>query len=126
MFFAFHMANKILHIGTAIVLVGLLILLSDPFMLWMPAKAQMAALLGAAVFACVWAGFVMYERASDEREMLHKMHAGRIAYLSGIAVLTLALVFQGFAHDIDPWISVALGTMVISKLISRFYSEHYQ
>ena len=120
------MANKILHIGTAIVLVGLLILLSDPFMLWMPAKAQMAALLGAAVLACVWAGFVMYERASDEREMLHKMHAGRVAYLSGIAVLTLALVFQGFARDIDPWVSIALGAMVISKLVSRFYSEHYR
>ena len=126
MSFASHMANKLFYIGTAVFLVGLLVLLSDPLMLWMPAGAQMTALLGAAVLACVWAGFVMYERASDEREMLHKMHAGRVAYLSGIAVLTLALVFQGFAHDIDPWISVALGTMVISKLVSRFYSEQYQ
>ena len=119
------MANKLLSIGTAVVLLGLLTLLSDPFMLWMPAEAQMAALLGAAVLACVWAGFVMYERSSDEREMLHKMHAGRVAYLSGIAVLTAALVVQGFAHTIDPWVSVALGVMVISKLIARFYSERY-
>ncbi len=120
------MANKFFHIGTAVVLIALLMLLSDPFMLWMPAEAQMAVILGAAVLACVWAGFVMYERADDEREMLHKMHAGRIAYLSGIAVLTLALIFQGFAHAIDPWVSTALGVMVVSKLFARLYSEYYR
>lgn len=86
----------------------------------------MVVLLGAAVLACVWAGFVMYEETNDEREILHKMHAGRIAYLSGIAILTLALIFQGLAHNIDPWISTALAVMVISKLIARLYSEHYR
>ena len=70
--------------------------------------------------------FVMYERWSEEREVFHKMHAGRVAYLSGIAVLTVALVVQGFAHAIDPWISAALGAMVISKLVARFYSEQYR
>ena len=120
------MTNKIFHIGTAVALLGLLTLLSDPFMLWMPAPAQMAVLLGAAVFACVWAGFVMYERTNDERDALHRMNAGRMAYLSGIAVLTLALVVQGFAHDIDPWVSIALGVMVLVKLSSRFYSDKYQ
>ena len=120
------MANKLLSIGTAVILVGLLTLLSDPFMLWMPDFAQMLALLSAAVLACVWAGFVMYERASDERDALHRMNAGRMAYLSGIAVLTIALVMQGFAHDIDPWISAALGVMVLVKLGFRFYSDTYQ
>ena len=120
------MVNKFCHIGTAIVLVGLLTLLSDPFMLWMPSVAQTTVLLGAAVLACVWAGFVMYERSNDEREAFHKMHAGRVAYLSGIAVLTVALVVQGFAHAIDPWISAALGAMVISKLVARSYSERYR
>lgn len=120
------MANKFLPLGTAVVLVGLLTLLSEPFMLWMPAKAQMTVLLGAAVLACVWAGFVLYEHTDDEREALHRMNAGRMAYLSGIAVLTVALVVQGFAHAIDPWISTALGVMVLVKLGSRFYSDKYQ
>ncbi|MCR4281251.1 MAG: hypothetical protein NUV88_02895 [Candidatus Kaiserbacteria bacterium] len=120
------MANKLFHISTAVVLVVLLVLLTDPFMLWMPAQAQTAVLLGAAILACLWAGFVMYESANDEREMLHKMHAGRVAYLSGIAVLTLALIFQGLAHDIDPWVSSALAAMVISKLVARLYLEHYR
>ncbi len=120
------MQNKLSFIGTAVVLLILLVLLTDPFMLWMPMGAQLAVLLGAAVFACVWAGFVLYERANDEREALHTMHAGRTAYLSGIAVLTLALVFQGLAHAIDPWISAALAVMVISKLAARLYSEQYR
>jgi len=120
------MENKFFHLGTAAVLVGLLVLLSDPFMLWMPAEAQMAVLLGAAVLVAIWAGFVMYEQSNDEREMLHKMHAGRVAYLSGIAILTLALLFQGFSHTIDPWISLALGVMVVSKLITRLYADRYR
>jgi len=117
------MQNKLSYIITAIVLVVLLVLLSDPFMLWMPMGAQLTVLLAAAVFACAWAGFVLYERASDEREALHAMHAGRIAYLSGVAVLTLALVFQGLAHAIDPWITLALGVMVVAKLAARLYSD---
>ncbi len=118
--------NKIIHISIAVLLVVFLTLLSDPFMYWMPMGLQMVALLGAAVLGAVWSGFVMYERAPDEREAIHRMHAGRMAYLSGIMILTIALVTQGLAHDIDPWISVALGTMVLVKLFSRFYSERYK
>jgi len=118
--------NKLTHIGTAVLFVVFLTLLSDPFMLWMPMGAQMAILLGAAVLGAIWSGFVMYERAPDEREAIHRMNAGRMAYLSGIMILTIALVFQGLAHNIDPWVSVALGAMVLVKLFSRLYSERYQ
>lgn len=120
------MENKFLSIVIAAALVGLLVLLSDPFMVWMPMGMQLAVLIAAAAATCAWAGFVMYEQAHDEREMTHKMHSGRVAYLSGLAVLTVALVFQGFAHAIDPWIPAALGIMVVSKLLARFYSERYQ
>ncbi len=120
------MTNKIFHIATAVTLVVLLILLTDPFMLWMPAQAQMPALLGAAVLVCLWAGFVMYEQANDEREVVHKMQAGRVAYLAGIAVLTIALIYQGFHHAIDPWVTAALGVMVVSKLGARLFSEYTQ
>jgi uncharacterized membrane protein (DUF441 family) len=120
------MKNKTTHISIAVLLIVCLTLLSDPFMLWMPMGAQMAALLCAAVLLAIWAGFVMYERAPDEREAIHRMNAGRMAYLSGIVLLTVALVTQGLAHDIDPWISVTLGTMVLVKLLSRFYSERFQ
>jgi hypothetical protein len=120
------MKNNIVHICLALVFLALLVLLSDPFMLWMPAEAQMAVLLGATVLACVWVGFVMFEKTDDEREAIHRMHAGRIAYLSGVAVLTVGLLFQGLAHSIDPWLTLALGAMVSMKLVSRIYSQHYQ
>lgn len=120
------MANKFFHIGTAVVLVGLLVLLTNPFMFWMPAQAQMVVLVAVAAAMCVWAGFVMYERAKDEREVVHNMHAGRAAYLSGIALLTLALIFQGVAHTIDPWVPLTLGVMVVSKLLARLYLGSYQ
>lgn len=120
------MNNNLIHIILAIVLIVLLILLSDTFMFWMPPLAAMLVILLVAVVMCVWAGFVMKEGAGDEREKIHRMDAGRIAYLSGSAILTIALVVQGIKHEIDPWITLALGVMVVSKLVSRIYFEKYR
>jgi hypothetical protein len=107
----------------ALALVISLILLVDPFMYWMPPFAGMIALVAATALLCVFAGFVMLERAVDEREAMHRMNAGRVAYLSGIAVLTAALLFQGLTDMVDPWIAGALGAMVIAKLIARVFFE---
>lgn len=119
------MKNKTFHIFVAIALVVLLTLLSD-LTPWMPPMAGMMALLAAAVLLAVFAGFVMHENGGDEREVAHRMNAGRIAYLSGIGTLTIALIVQGFAHAIDPWILITLGVMVLAKIVSRFYSDKYQ
>ena len=120
------MKNNLFHIVTAGILVLFLVLLVDPFMLWMPPMAAMGVLLSTAVLLCIWAGFIMYEKVADERESLHRMHAGRFAYLAGIAILTLALVVQGFSHHIDPWIALTLGVMVIVKLGARMFTEIYR
>lgn len=120
------MKNNILHIILACVLVVLFVLLSDTFMVWMPPMAATLALLAVAVVMCVWAGFVMKEQAGDEREMIHRMNAGRVAYLGGIAVLTVAFIAQGFSHAIDPWITIALAVMVVSKLVARIYFDIYK
>ncbi|MBY0539375.1 hypothetical protein K2P56_02995 [Patescibacteria group bacterium] len=119
------MKNNILHISVAVLVVALLFVLTDPFMYWMPPMAATIALVSAAALLLVWAGFVMYESAEDEREALHRMNAGRVAYLAGIAVLTAGLLVQGFGHEIDPWIAGALGAMVVTKLGARlFYDSH--
>lgn len=117
--------TNVLHIVLALVLVVLLVLLTDPFMNFMPAMGAMFSLVGATVLLIIFAGFVMFERASDEREVMHRMNAGRIAYLSGIAVLTVGLLVEGLTlHHVNPWIAGALGIMVVSKLIARFVFEH--
>ena len=71
---------------------------------------------------------VMQEiRADDERENLHRLQAGRAAYIAGIAVLTAALLWQGFiGHHVDPWIAVALGAMVFAKLLTGLYTSLYR
>lgn len=120
------MKNNLVAIAAAAVFVVLLGLLTDPFMLWMPPPAQMTVLLCAAALACVLVGFVLYERSRDEREAAHAMFAGRVAYLSGIASLTLALVVQGLSHHIDQWVPISLGIMVLAKLGARLYSERYR
>lgn len=120
------MKNNILKIAVALAFVGLLVLLTDPFMAWMPEAGLTTVLLVVTILMCAWTGFVIYERAGDEREAVHRMQAGRAAYLSGIAVLTAALVVQGLAHQIDPWISAALAAMVLVKLGARLYSDRYR
>ncbi len=120
------MKNNIYFVATTAVLVFLLILLSDVFMLWMPGMMSMFVLLIVSVLLCVWVGFILREDATDEREVLHRMYAGRVAYLLGIGVLTLALLVQGLAHTIDPWIAIALLAMVSGKTVARLYLEHSQ
>ena len=120
------MKNNIIHIFLAIALPGLLFMLTDPFMFWMPSMVAMTVLFIAVVFLGIWTGFIMKEQANDERELQHRMHSGRIAYLSGLFVLTVGLVVQGFSHHVDPWIAGALWIMVISKLIARLYFEKFK
>jgi hypothetical protein len=102
----------------------MLVALADLLPFWMPNMGEMFALTCASGLLIVWAGFVMFEKAGDERETSHRMHAGRVAYLSGLAVLTVGLVVQGFQHAIDPWIAFALSAMVLSKLVARTWLEH--
>lgn len=117
------MNKNYLHIIVAAVLAFFLLALADLVPFWMPMMGEMIALLLVVILLLVWAGFVMQETAHDEREVLLKMKSGRVAYLSGLGVLMVALIVQGFAHAIDPWIAIALAVMVVSKLASRLYLE---
>jgi len=115
--------NKIIQISVAVLLAFLLLVLADLVPFWMPMMGEMIALMLVVVLLVVWAGFVMQEQAHDEREVLLKMKSGRIAYLSGLGMLLIALLVQGFAHDIDPWIAITLAVMVVVKLLARLYEE---
>jgi hypothetical protein len=110
----------------ALVLLVMLGALTDPFMYWMPTMPEMTVLLISTALLLGWMGFVAREKAVDEREAEHRMFAGRVAYLSGLALLTIALVMQGFAHTIDPWVPIALAGMVVSKLAARWYADTFR
>jgi Na+/H+ antiporter NhaD/arsenite permease-like protein len=115
--------NTYLPFSILVLLLIVLFTLVDPFMYWMPSGAQMFALTLAAALLVIFAAFVMREKAEDERAIQHRMHAGRAAFLAGVSVLTIALVYQGLVHSIDPWIPLSLGAMIAAKLVARLYAE---
>lgn len=118
-------SNMFQH-ALVVLLLVLLGALTDPFMYWMPSMPEMLALTLACVTLLVWMGFAVREQAVDERDVEHRMFAGRVAYLSGIAILTAGLLVQGLAHAIDPWIPSALAVMVLSKVAARWYTDTFR
>lgn len=104
-------------------LVILLIVIVNPLHLWMPTMMQMLILVGILAAFSIFAVFVMRENAHDEREGLHRMLAGRIAFLSGAAVLTVAIVIQELHETLDVWLVVALVVMILAKIGAGIYSD---
>ncbi len=99
--------------------------LTDPFMYWMPSMPEMLALTLACACLAAWIGLAAREGAKDERDAEHRMFAGRVAYLGGVGTLTVALLAQGLAHTIDPWIPVTLAIMVVTKTAARLYTDRF-
>jgi small-conductance mechanosensitive channel len=110
----------------AIILIILLVLIGNPFMFWMPSMMLITVLTVIAALVFIWAGFILSEKAHDEREEWHRTNAGRAAYLGAAATLTIALVYQGLTHTIDLWIPATLAVMVLLKLFARIYADLYR
>jgi hypothetical protein len=115
------MKNNFIQIFFVVIVIALLLLLTDSIMYFMPPLALVTVVFMVVIGLGAWAGFIIKEEAADEREAAHRMLSGRIAYLAGLAVLTVGLVVQGFQHSVDPWVAGALGAMVVSKLVARMY-----
>ncbi len=107
------------------VLLILLGALTDPFMYWMPSMPQMLALSLACACLAALIGLGLRETAADERDAEHRMFAGRVAYLGGVGALSIALLMQGLAHIIDPWIPITLAIMVVLKISARWYADRF-
>ncbi len=115
--------NSLFEYLVAASLIVILALLANPFMFWMPSTMLVTALALAAVLVAIYAGFVLKEQAGDERELFHRMFAGRVAFLASVAVLTLALLVEGLHHSIDPWIPAALAVTVLAKILTRIWAN---
>jgi len=115
--------NLLQEIIVSGVLIILLILFLNPFGFWMPTAMLMMMVLGLALAFALFASFVWRENHKDEREGFHKMVAGRIAYLTGTALLTLGIIVQSFGHEIDSWLVLVLGAMILAKIIGLIYGR---
>lgn len=110
------------EIIVAVLIVVFLGLLTAPFG-FMPSMGLMVVLAGLAVAVAVFGIFLLRERANDEREGLHRLIADRFAFLAGGGVLTLGVILQSLRHDLDPWLSGALASTVLVKVIGLIYSR---
>lgn len=105
------------------VLVVLAIFLLNPLHLWMPGMTVVAIMGGVLVTFALFASFVLREDVHDEREGVHRMYAGRTAFLAGATVIMLGLAVQSWNDNVDPWLVVALVAMVLAKIGARIYGD---
>ncbi len=115
--------NLLQEISISGILIILLVLFLNPFGFWMPTTLLMMMVLGLVVVFALFASFVWRENHRDEREGLHKMMAGRIAYLTGTALLTLGIIVQSLNHELDPWLVFTLTGMIVAKVIGLIYGQ---
>ena len=108
------------------ILIALLVAILNPLHWWMPNMVHLAMLAGTIVVFSIFAAFVFRERAADEREGVHRMLAGRAAFLSGSALLIIGILYQSYSGTLDVWLVVTLVGMLLAKVGARFYSDrHY-
>ena len=116
--------NLKVEILISFVLVLLAILLLNPFHFWMPNMMHMVMLAFILVIFALFAIFVLREKVQDERDSVHRMLSGRVAFLTGSALLTIGIVAQSLEDAVDVWLVVVLVAMVLSKLVTRIYSDN--
>ena len=108
----------------SLLFLAFLVLFANPFMIWMPDAAAMALVGALVVVFSVFVFFLWKEAARDEREALHQMRADRLAYLAGSAVLVATIAAETIMmHRVDPVLLVALGVMIVAKVISHVVSK---
>ena len=89
----------------------------------MPPILLMMMIVGLIVVFALYASFIWRENSKDEREGFHKMMAGRVAFLVGTAVLVVGIIIQSFRHDLDFWLVLTLGAMILAKIIGLVYAR---
>lgn len=115
--------NFLQEVIISLILIILLILFLNPFNFWMPSALLMMMVVGLVVVFAIFASFVWKENSRDEREGLHKMISGRVAFITGSGSIVLGIIVQSFAHQLDPWLVFILGVMVLAKVGGLIYTK---
>ncbi len=115
--------NTFIETSVAILLIVLVILIWNPFHFWMPDMMLMSMLASVLVVFGAFASFVLRENVRDEREGLHRLLAGRMAFLLGSVVLVIGITVQAYSHAVDIWLVLTLTVIILAKIGTRFYSD---
>jgi len=116
--------NKLQESIIAAVLIAIAVFLLNPFNWRMPSNVVMLIAAGLAAVFAIYASFAWREQAQDEREHMLRSFSGRIAFLAGSGMLSIAIIVQAFAHQVDPWLVLALSCMVIAKIAGLWWAEY--
>lgn len=119
------MKNRTLsEIIVPILLIALLLLFLNPFSWYMPSAIVMSALCTLVLLFFIFGVFIWKEKTVDEREQIHKMLAGRIAFLVGSTILVIGICVQEYQEKLDPWLVYTLAAMILAKLVTFLYGRH--
>lgn len=111
------------EIVISLTLIGLLVFLLNPTHILMPTSLQNMLLVVLSALFILFLSFFWRENSADEREKLHKYIAGRFAFLVGVGVLVVGVIFQTLSHEVDPWLIIALVAIVLSKIAALIYNQ---
>ena len=108
--------------GVGELLAGLLILaaltaLINPFNILMSFGVEMGLVTMLALALTAFAVYFWREQPADEREAQHRLLVARASYFVVGLVLLLAILVQCLHGPIDIWLPLALGAMVVTKLV---------
>jgi hypothetical protein len=115
-----------MELGTVTVLVALLILLVNPYHVWMPTMAHVMVVTALLIVFGFFASLLWREQARDEREGTHRMQAGRSSFLVGSLLLIIAISYQSLMHELDIWLPVILVAMILTKIGAHLYSDRFR
>ncbi|MDP3899633.1 MAG: hypothetical protein Q8Q23_00975 [bacterium] len=111
------------EVSLSIMFIALLIIILNPFHFWMPSMLTYTLLISLLVIFGVFAAFIWREKSNDERENLHKLMAGRFAFLVGVGILVVAVIIEDINSQIDIWLIIALGGMILAKVSGLLYGR---
>ena len=115
--------NSLIESVVAVILVLILVLILNPMNFWMPDMAHKSVLGLLLVVFVAYAAFSLREKVSDERDVLHRMFAGRAAFITGTSILALGVFLCALEGSVDKWLVFALVGMIFAKLTARFYTD---
>ena len=107
----------------SISLIALLGLIWNASNMSMTDRSMMMVLVILVIIFALFSGFVWKESARDEREDLHRLLAGKFAFLAGSAVLVIGIITQTVNHTLDFWLVLTLSVMLVSKMMALIYGK---
>ncbi|MEO5499542.1 MAG: hypothetical protein ABIR46_03520 [Candidatus Saccharimonadales bacterium] len=107
-----------LMIGTIIVIS--LLLSSNIVSGFMPSSVVMFIVAVFIAAFSLFAVLIWRENPRDEREAHILLSSDRLGFLAGAVVLSIALIIASLRHESTNLIALALGVMILAKLIGKY------